>query len=265
MFIILNYTHSVTVYRFGLFHKLPGILLPSNFLLKQISGIDRKQRCLNKCLLHKKCLSAAFGSKMCILYSTDPRVQLSENSIVRTSSSSFTLWVISFDIDVPCFVGNIKGYRSSDFQVCGFAQKMTDSKCSGWSDWDHTYDYPCEHTTSAKILRSRNRTRYCTRPMFGGHKCTGLQVDEEIKYPIAYGFETNYWPAQSYCQNQADQALFTALFWFTENRLDEVSLPDRIWTGFSKYTLSELSDDTKYSGPSHQYITAGCGNKLWRG
>ena len=266
MFAILNYTQSATVNRFGIFSKLPGILLPSDFQLKQINGIDTK-RCLKKCMLHKKCLSAAFGSQKCILYSTDPRVLLSESSIVRTSSSDLTLWVVSGDFDVPCFVGSIEAYRPSDFENCGFGQKMTDSKCSEWSDLDLNYVSPC--SVYAKILKSRSRSRNCTRPMFGGQKCSGTQFEEQMKYPV-YTFSVNdYSQAEHHCSQQG-KTLFTGLFWYTERR-DELYADGHLlqgspyWTGFRKLTTVPPSGGTKYSDPTDsQYVTSLCGDVLWQ-
>ena len=148
----------------------------------------------------------AFGSKKYILYSTDPRVLLSESSIVRTSSSALTLWVISGDFDVPCFVGSIEAYRPSDFEICGFGQKMADSKCSEWSDLDLNYASPC--SVYAKILKSRSRSRNCTRPMFGGQKCSGRQFEEQMKYPVYTFSIRDYSQAEHHCTQQG-KTLFT--------------------------------------------------------
>ena len=264
LFLTLNNTHSATVNRFGLFHKLPGILLPSHFLLKQINGIDEK-RCLQLCMFDKKCSSVAYGSKRCIQYSTDPRVELNESSIVRTSSSDLTLWVISDGFDVPCFVGNIEAYRPSDFENCGLEQSMTDSKCSDWLDIELSYVNPCG-SNYANILKSRTRARNCTRPIFGGKKCTGGRFDEQTKYPVPYHAVFEYAQAESYC-NQINKTLFTALFWYSENQIDEFLQPaKRFWTGFRKPAAAMIGNDTKYSDQTGtQYITSMCGGLLWGG
>ena len=258
----LNKFHSLTVNRFGIFHKLPGILLPSSFQLKQINRIDEK-RCLKNFMLDKNCLSVAFGSKLCILYSTDPRVQLSENSIVRTSSSPLTLWVISGDFDVPCFVGSIEAYRSSDFETCGFEQKMTGSKCSEWLDMELSYVNPCG-SNYANILKNKTRARNCTRPLFGGQKCSGAQFDKQLKHIVFYQSSNNYTEAESYC-NERNKTLFTGLFWYSDDRINEHLPPaSRFWTGFTKPSTVILGNDTKYSDPTGtQYVTPMCGHVLW--
>ena len=265
MFAILNYTQSATVNRFGLFLKLPGILLPSDFQLKQINGIDIK-KCLKKCMLNQKCLSVAFGSKKCILYSTDPRVLLSDSSIVRTLPSVFALWVISGDFDDPCFVGSIEAYRPSDFENCGFGQKMTHSKCLGRSDWYLNYVYPCYDY--AKILESQNRTRDYTRPKFGGQTCGCMQFDELMKYAV-YTFSVNdYIQAEHHCTQQG-KTLFTGLFRYTERRDQlfadgHLSQGSTYWTGFRKSTTVSPSGGTQFADPTgSQYVTSLCGDVLW--
>ena len=263
IFISLNYTHSATVNRFGLFIKLPGTLLSSEFELTQIIRIDRK-RCLKKCMLDKKCLSVAFSSERCILYSTDPRVQLSENSIVRTSSSSsLTIWVVSIGFHVPCFVG---AYRASDVEICGLGQKLTDSNCSEWSDWSLNFVYPCDDDVNyAQILKSRSRARNCTTPIFGGKTCGGTRFYEEKKYAVAHFDTMNQMEAEVKC-NETDKAVFTGLFWYTENKFHELGLAlgTPFWTGFQKHPTAPISDDTKYSDPSGtQYVTGSCMRTLW--
>ena len=164
---LLKCFHSLTVNRFGYFHKLHGVLPSWNFLVLDISGIDVRV-CLKQCMRVEECRTFAYGAKKCVLFSSDPRAEVNESAIIRTTSDNpLTLWVISADFDVPCFIGNIQAFSQNDFNICAIEEKLVAAKAAvGWSNWTYNYESPCGD--DARILVSKTRHVICTKALFGG-------------------------------------------------------------------------------------------------
>ena len=167
---LVSWSQQIMVKRLGFYRKMSGLLMSTEFILKQISKTGLT-KCLKLCLFDKKCISVAYGKFSCIMYVTDPRAQLDESSLIRTAAdASFSMYVISTDIQIPCFVGNIAAYSNSDLEKCEFEEKVTDSKCSEWSEWNPIFESPCGE--NAKLLRSITHARNCTQSLFGGEDQT---------------------------------------------------------------------------------------------
>ena len=167
LLILLKRFHFLTVNRFGHFHKLPGVLPSWHFAIMDISGIDLKI-CLKQCMRVKPCRTFAHAAEWCVLFSSDPRTEVNESAIIRTTSDNpLTLWVVSADFEVPCFIGNIQAYSQNDFNICEIEKKVVSAKSAlGWSDWIYQYESPCGD--DAKFLVSKTRKAICTKALFGG-------------------------------------------------------------------------------------------------
>ena len=153
------------VSRFGFFRAFPGILLSSEFVLKQFNNINQIA-CVKRCYFDKKCVSIAYGRLVCILFATDPRAQLNESSLIRTNNSPLTMYIVSTDLAIPCHVGNIAAYSDSDLKKCKFEEKSTDSRCFEWSEWNSVFHTTCDG--NATFVQRRTHATNCTQPFFGG-------------------------------------------------------------------------------------------------
>ena len=161
-----SWSQQESVTRYGLFRKLYGTLLKTEFILRQIKKISI-QICIKMCFFDKKCVSFAYGNFICVLYSTDPREQLDESSLIRTIVSPLTMYIISSDDAIPCNIGNLAAYSYSDLEKCGFDEKTTDSNCGDeWSSWKLDFDTICDG--NATFVRRKTQSKNCTRPLFGG-------------------------------------------------------------------------------------------------
>ena len=192
---VVSWSQQQLLRRFGVFQKLPGILLTTEFALKQISKIDQIT-CAKKCYFDKKCISFAYGNLLCILYSTDPRARLNETSLIRTNDSPLTMFIVSADTETPCYVGNIPARSYSDLEKCGFEEKMTDSNCAEWSKWKPVFDTLCDGR--AHFIWWRTRATNCTQPLFGGK--TGICTEKQEKAPLLLDhWTTSFSVAYNFC------------------------------------------------------------------
>ena len=165
---LVSWSQQIMVKRLGFYRKISGHLMSTEFILKQISKNGLK-KCLKLCLFDKKCMSVAYGKFSCIMYVTDPRAQLDESSLIRTAvDASFSMYVISTNIHIPWFVGNVAAYSNSDLVKCEFEEKVTDSKCSEWSEWNPIFESLCGEDVD--FLRSITDAKNCTQPFFA--RCT---------------------------------------------------------------------------------------------
>ena len=193
------------VRRFATFRTLPGFLLSTKFMFKQIRKFNQIH-CVKKCLLDKKCLSLAYGNLLCFLYSTDPRALLDEKQLIKTNKSSMRMCIILKDFEMPCFVGKIPAQFHSDLEKCGFEEKMADSNCIAWSDWKLVSETFCDG--GANFIRWRTRDRNCTQPLFGGRTWDCYERLEKIPLLLDH-YTTTFDEATGFCNQQERKKLFT--------------------------------------------------------
>ena len=144
------------VNRMSLYHELPGTLMSNEFLIAELFRIDLLN-CAKKCLAEKGCKSFAHGRWKCLLYSSDPRIEFFESSLIRTDNPSpLKLMVICTKVDIPCYINNVKAYSESHFATCAIEEKITDAKCSEWSNWDYVYDSPCGNWANIQTFRQES-------------------------------------------------------------------------------------------------------------
>ena len=200
-----SWSQQESATRFGLYRKLYGTLLKTEFILRQIKKINI-QKCIQMCYFDKKCVSFAYGNFICVLYSTDPRAQLDESSLIRSSNSPLTMYIISSDNAIPCNIGNLAAYSNSDLEECGFDEKTTDSNCEGeWSSWNLRLDTTCNE--NAKVFRWRKHSRNCTEPLFGGRTWACLEKWSTVPL-LLQDSKATFHEAKTVCGNLGKE-LFT--------------------------------------------------------
>ena len=119
------------------------------------------------------------------------------------------MYIISTDVEIPCFVGNRPAQFHSDLEKCGFEEKMTDSNCIAWSDWTLVSENFCDG--GATFIRWRTRYRNCTQPLFG--RRTWNCYEKMEKFPLLLDHYTRTFDeATGFCDQQEGKKLFTGSF-----------------------------------------------------
>ena len=193
------------VRRFGFFRAFPGILLSTEFILKQVNNINQIT-CVKRCYFDKNCISIAYGRRLCILFATDPRAQLNESSLIRTDNSPLTIYIVSTDLAIPCYVGNNAAYSDSDLEKCDFEEKTTDSRCFEWSEWNSVFHTTCDG--NANFVQRRTHATNCTQPLFRGE--TANCSETWFKVPLILNGQAtkDFEQASSFCHAEGKH-LFT--------------------------------------------------------
>ena len=166
--------------RFGLYNEMPGIVLDSQFVLNQIDRVS-KPICMSRCSANNRCISIAYGSQMCILYSTDPRSHFDESAIIRSDASNYKMMLLNEGMKSTCYVNYLKASTASELAQCGTAEKPIDSNCTEWSEWEYVFASPCGER--ANFIKYKSRERNCTQPLFGGDDCAGNRYEKYEKGP----------------------------------------------------------------------------------
>ncbi|XP_075247022.1 uncharacterized protein LOC142340332 [Convolutriloba macropyga] len=177
---------------------------------------------MSRCSANSRCISIAYGSQMCILYSTDPRSHFDESAISRSDTSNLKTMLINEGMKSTCYVNNLKASTASEIDQCAVSGKRVDSICSEWSEWDYVFDSPCGER--ANFTKYRSRERNCTQPLFGGFDCVGNRYEKYEKGPhlfddpiFGYVHLSGYDLAKLACES-VGMHLFTGLHWVFDEK-----------------------------------------------
>ena len=198
------------------------------FTIRQFNYVT-KIYCTQLCFQTPHCLSVTFVSKVCTLYSYDPRIKI-ETSLQNDASAIMQspLYGLSQTTDkMSCFVDQSKvNNRSEIEQKCELGDKIIDSQCGEWSSWIPVYNP--EVCPDTKLFSAKNRTRSCSHGLNGGLNCSQNIFEERHKRPLLFNSgETNlnYTDSREYCIRRG-LSLFTNIALITDEHSTLISEAD---------------------------------------
>ena len=227
--------------------------------ISQITFVT-KIHCIQLCFHNRICLTSNFYSKICTLFSFDPRIKTGglKNYVKATRYSLFGMSQI--DNKMACIADQSEVSTRADIEnKCELGGKMFDSNCSNWSFWWPSYDKKvCSGTKLYSVIF---RLRTCTHALNGGTQCTGNVYEEKRKIPVLFnsdGESRNYAASRKFCLDR-DLRMFTNVAIIVANESPFISQENltnlRDWNYFidAKNTVG-VKFEIATIGPAREYF-----------
>ena len=239
-----------TYTRVGYFTPMANIRMAHKFFITQLSQIPMT-RCIQRCMQHYQCLTFAYGYRTCLLYSSDPRTELEEPSLMRKFKIHLNFFTFHRTDQRLCYVNKIPVNSGHDIQKCAIGGKIQASKCSEWGDWQSIYGGAKDERFVGKINITKSLERFlnCTRPLNNGVQCVGKRYERKEKFVHLIRKAVLEKKANEFCRSNGLE-LFTGLYMIPEG-----SWPGgdhNYWTGFIKLYGKIMDRDAK------QWVTYDC-------
>ena len=178
--------------------------------LVEKSYFASKRFCFLKCLKNSNCLTLVLIKIQCLFFSSDPRISDKFFIIDQASHIKMFLYGMSQDSDrLNCFVSQSEASRETKNTLCEMEDKIIDSKCDDFGEWEVNYIYPCD---GSQLIANKTRYKNCSSSFNGGKNCEQrpLQVMELLpRSVIISGTRLNYHLSSNVCKNSAKSNLFS--------------------------------------------------------
>ena len=169
-----------------------------------------KRFCFLKCLKNSNCLTLVLIKIQCLFFSSDPRISDKFFIIDQDSEIKMSLYGMSQDSDkLNCLVSQSEASREAKNTLCELKDKIIDSKCGDFGEWQTNYIYPCD---GSQLIANKTRYKNCSSPFNGGKVCERrpLQVLELLPRAVMIsGARLIYDLSSNVCKNYAKSNLFS--------------------------------------------------------
>ena len=224
-FIFTAISQSSLIVRLGKFQTLKREFSEvGQFTVNQFMYVT-KIHCSQFCFRSPKCLTIKFASRICTLYSYDPRIEIDTNISSDILTKQYSLYGMSqTDSKMACFVDQSEMSNRTEVEdKCELGEKIIDSRCFDWDHWRANYDQ--EIFAGTKLFAVITRTRRCSQGLNGGTQCSGNIFEKKQKIPVLFhsdGVGRSYTDSRQFCIDRGF-LLFTNVALITADQSQFVS------------------------------------------